>query len=85
MPTYEYECKECSYRFETVQRITDDSLSECVKCGGSVRKILFPVGILFKGPGFHITDYRKPEAKSDSDVKPVESSKPEKPIVANET
>jgi len=68
MPTYEYECRECGVRFERFQRITEDPVTECEECGGEVRRVLFPVGILFKGPGFHVTDYRKPspEAKEDS-------------------
>jgi len=61
MPTYEYECKDCGHRFEVFQRITDDPISACGKCGGQVRRVLFPVGILFKGSGFHVTDYPKPE------------------------
>ncbi|MGQ9524061.1 MAG: FmdB family zinc ribbon protein [Armatimonadota bacterium] len=68
MPTYEYECRECGVRFEKFQRITEDPVTECENCGGEVRRVLFPVGILFKGPGFHVTDYRKPspEAKEES-------------------
>ena len=61
MPTYEYECLECGHCFEVVQRITDEQIHACEKCSGRVRKVLFPVGILFKGSGFHVTDYRKPE------------------------
>lgn len=61
MPTYEYQCGECGHSFEVIRKITEDPLTECEKCGGRVRKVLHPVGIVFKGSGFHINDYRKPE------------------------
>ena len=61
MPTYGYQCSKCDYTFEVVQKITDKPITQCERCGGRVRKVLFPVGIVFKGSGFHINDYRKPE------------------------
>lgn len=64
MPTYGYKCDSCQQEFEQFQRISEPPLTECPSCGGSVRRLLYPVGILFKGPGFHITDYRKPEKSS---------------------
>lgn len=72
MPTYGYRCGSCGVEFEQFQRITEPPLTECPQCGGSVRRLLYPVGILFKGPGFHITDYRKSdkassESKSEGD------------------
>lgn len=72
MPTYGYRCDHCGTEFEQFQRITEPPLTECPQCGGSVRRLLYPVGILFKGPGFHITDYRRSDSsssdsKSDSD------------------
>jgi putative FmdB family regulatory protein len=61
MPTYEYECRACSGRIEVVQKMTDDPLTECESCGGSLRKLLFPAGIIFKGSGFYVTDYKNKE------------------------
>ncbi|MCR4398638.1 MAG: hypothetical protein NUV93_06725 [Firmicutes bacterium] len=59
MPLYEYECDKCG-RFEVWQSITSTPLSECPKCGGRTRKLIAgSVGIIFKGSGFHCTDYRK--------------------------
>ena len=58
MPTYQYACTECGDRSEVVQRFTDDPLSVCVGCGGKLRKIFSPVGIVFKGSGFYRTDSR---------------------------
>src|SRR5690348_6952548 len=57
MPTYEYLCRVCSHRFETWQKMTDDSLTTCPECGGTIRRVLFPAGIVFKGSGFYKTDH----------------------------
>jgi putative FmdB family regulatory protein len=58
MPLYEYQCDECGIRFERRQRITADAISVCPECGGSVHRLYFPVGIVFKGSGFYVTDNR---------------------------
>ncbi len=58
MPTYQYACTECGDRSEVVQRFTDDPLTVCTACGGKLRKIFSPVGIVFKGSGFYRTDSR---------------------------
>lgn len=58
MPTYEYACRECSNRFETWQKMTDDPLTNCPECGGSIRRVFFPAGVVFKGSGFYKTDHR---------------------------
>lgn len=57
MPTYEYLCRACSNRFETWQKMTDEPLTICPECGGPIRRVLFPAGIVFKGPGFYKTDH----------------------------
>jgi len=57
MPTYEYQCKTCNHRFETRQKMTDEPLTICPECGGHIRRVLFPAGIVFKGPGFYKTDH----------------------------
>lgn len=58
MPTYAYVCTECDHAFEAVQAITDDALTDCPSCGGSLRKKFHPVGVTFKGSGFYRTDSR---------------------------
>jgi putative FmdB family regulatory protein len=58
MPTYDYKCNQCGYLFEVEQRITEPPLQFCPKCKGTVNRLIAPVGILFKGSGFHVTDYR---------------------------
>ena len=59
MPTYQYACTECGERTEVVQKFTDDALTTCATCGGKLRKVYSPVGIVFKGSGFYRTDSRK--------------------------
>jgi putative FmdB family regulatory protein len=56
MPTYVYRCRACGVTFECRQSMTDEPLSECPECGGEVRRVIQPVPILFKGPGFYVTD-----------------------------
>jgi len=71
MPTYEYACQKCGYEFEQYQSIKDEPLKRCPKCKGKVvKKISSGAGLIFKGSGFYITDYRsekyKSAAKSDA-------------------
>lgn len=61
MPIYEYECQTCGIRFEKKQRVHDQPLRYCPECGNQVRKVLHPVGIVFKGSGFYSTDYNRPK------------------------
>ena len=58
MPTYQYACTDCGDKSEVVQRFTDDPLTVCSACGGKLRKVFSPVGIVFKGSGFYRTDSR---------------------------
>ncbi len=62
MPIYEYACTACGERTEARQGFDDPPLEECPQCGGKLRKLYSPVGIVFKGSGFYATDGRK-EAK----------------------
>lgn len=59
MPIYEYECQNCGIKFERKQSIHEDPVKECPECKGQTRRVLYPVGIIFKGSGFYITDSRK--------------------------
>lgn len=58
MPTYQYVCTECGGEIEAVQKFTDDPLTMHEACGGRLRKVFSPVGIVFKGSGFYRTDSR---------------------------
>ncbi|MEV0088012.1 MULTISPECIES: FmdB family zinc ribbon protein [Saccharopolyspora] len=66
MPTYQYACTECDHRFEAVQSFSEDSLSECPKCTGRLRKLFNAVGIVFKGSGFYRTDNRSSNSSSST-------------------
>jgi putative FmdB family regulatory protein len=67
MPTYEYECTSCGQHIEVFQRIVEDPLTTCGVCGGTLRKVFHPVGIVFKGSGFYATDSRSAAARKDGD------------------
>ena len=66
MPTYQYTCTECAEPVEAVQKFTDDPLTVHDDCGGRLRKVFSPVGIVFKGSGFYRTDSRKGSSASTS-------------------
>jgi putative FmdB family regulatory protein len=67
MPTYEFACTRCGNRFEVFQRIEDGPLTTCEACGGPLRKVFHPAGIVFKGSGFYATDSRaKPKSETSS-------------------
>ena len=79
MPTYEYACTECGERLEVVQKFSDGPLTTCEACGGKLRKVFSPVGIVFKGSGFYRTDSRNGgvPAGSKSSDSGDSSSKPD--------
>ncbi|MGJ9373703.1 FmdB family zinc ribbon protein [Nesterenkonia sp. CF4.4] len=58
MPTYAYACKDCSHAFDIVQKFSEDSLTVCPECQGTLRKKFGSVGVSFKGSGFYRTDSR---------------------------
>lgn len=58
MPTYQYACTDCGHELEAVQSFTDDALTVCPDCGGTLRKLFGNVGVVFKGSGFYRTDSR---------------------------
>ncbi len=58
MPTYEYACKDCGEHLEVVQSFKDDALTICPNCQGELRKVFSAAGIIFKGSGWHIKDYK---------------------------
>lgn len=58
MPTYQYRCTSCDAELEAVQKFTDDPLTDCPECDGTLRKVYNAVGVVFKGSGFYATDNR---------------------------
>ena len=91
MPIYGYRCRNCGHEFEILQKMSDAPLKTCPKCSGELAKILYPVGVIYKGSGYYSTDYKSGKAsssaasngaKSDSsdgsgDSKPATESKSE--------
>ena len=78
MPTYEYSCLSCGSSVEVVQKMSDPSLTTCESCGGTLKKVFHPAGIMFKGSGFYATDNRskpKTSAKASSDSSDKKSDK----------
>ena len=73
MPTYEYVCASCGNHFDTVQSFSDPPLERCEICGGQLRRVFHPAGILFKGSGFYSTDNRR-AGSGASKSKPGEKS-----------
>jgi putative FmdB family regulatory protein len=78
VPTYQYTCTECGEPVEVVQKFTDEPLTVCSACGGRLRKVFSPVGIVFKGSGFYRTDSRKGPLTADKPEKSEKSEKAEK-------
>src|SRR5579872_2439775 len=66
VPTYQYTCTDCGEPVEAVQKFTDDPLTVCAACGGRLRKVFSPVGIVFKGSGFYRTDSRNSSVAADA-------------------
>ena len=83
MPIYEYQCLSCSTKFEIRRGFNDKSPVACPECQGEGRLLFSPAAIIFKGPGFYITDNRKDgstpeEPKELTPKEPAEASSSEK-------
>jgi putative FmdB family regulatory protein len=70
MPTYEYACTKCGQHVEVFQRISEPPLTTCGVCGGPLRKVFHPAGIVFKGSGFYATDSRSKSKAASSESTP---------------
>jgi|SRR3954447_18269861 len=74
MPIYVYRCADCKAETEKRQGFSDAPLTTCETCGGAVRRVLQPAGVIFKGSGFYSTDYRNGAAAKKSSTDGGESS-----------
>lgn len=68
MPTYVYACRECDERLEVVQKMSDAPLTDCPKCPGSLRRVLFAPAVVYKGSGFYTTDYKNGGSKKAAEA-----------------
>jgi putative FmdB family regulatory protein len=69
MPTYEYRCPQCGNDFEKFQKMSDEPVADCPECGTAAeRRLSGGAGLLFKGSGFYITDYRGESYKKAADA-----------------
>ena len=71
MPIYGYRCEQCGHEVEVLQSMSDEPLRVCPNCMGPLRKMIYPVGIVFKGSGYYTTDYKSagsPSRHGDSDA-----------------
>jgi putative FmdB family regulatory protein len=86
MPTYEYKCTNCGYRFEEFQSITDPPNETCPKCKGKTERIISGgTGFLLKGSGFYTTDHRSESYKKNETKERDEKSPPKKAEDKKET
>jgi putative FmdB family regulatory protein len=58
VPTYDYQCRSCGFITEVVHSMLEDGPTTCERCGGELRRVIHPTGIIFKGGGFYKTDSR---------------------------
>jgi putative FmdB family regulatory protein len=64
VPTYDYQCRDCGTTVEVIHPMQEDGPSACERCGGELRRVLYPSGIIFKGSGFYKTDSRSSSSAS---------------------
>jgi putative FmdB family regulatory protein len=85
MPTYEYRCRDCGEDLEVYQSFTDDALTVCPACGGSLRKLFGKVGISFKGTGFYKNDHGSRSSSTADSTGKSDSSSETKSTPSTET
>ena len=73
LPTYGYQCKECKHEFSVFQSMKEDPIAFCPECQGAVKRLLYPVGVVFKGSGWYINNSRKPDKSETNESKPTEA------------
>ena len=66
MPSYDFKCVKCAHICEVTRPGSDDSPVPCPECGGDTKQVFHPVGVHFKGSGFHNTDNRRPEKQAET-------------------
>jgi putative FmdB family regulatory protein len=84
MPIYLYQCDSCGVQFERLQRMSDEPLTDCPECDGSVHRVIQPVGVIFKGSGFYITDNRQVSSPTLNPPKESDKTKTKQEAPAGE-
>ena len=78
MPTYAYRCRDCGHSFDIFQKFSEDSLTVCPSCAGTIRRVIQPTGVVFKGTGFYVNDSKssgKPgKDRIAAEASPVDAS-----------
>src|SRR5205085_2850381 len=85
VPTYTYTCTACNDVIEKRQSFSDPPLTTCEQCGGTLRKVIHPVGIVFKGSGWYINDSRSSTSSASSPAPSTTSTESTKPKTESET
>ncbi len=76
MPTYEYVCLECGFHFEEFHSIAEEPISHCPKCDGTVKRLINGgIGLIFKGNGFYLTDYKNKSSSGSQSKSSKDSGK----------
>jgi putative FmdB family regulatory protein len=79
MPTYRYRCSDCGNEFDQYQKFADEPLTVCPACDGAIRRVIQPVGVVFKGSGWYVTDSRPSSSSTNGkDGKDGKDAKNEK-------
>ncbi len=74
MPTYDYICTDCNYKFEHFQSMSDEPIRVCPNCSGRVRRLISGgTGLIFKGSGYYLTDYKRKSISQEVLKKPIKS------------
>ena len=75
MPTYDYKCENCGHQFDVYQSMKDEKLTKCPNCGKNTLKRLIGAGggLIFKGSGFYLTDYKNKPAETTSSSSPAKN------------
>jgi putative FmdB family regulatory protein len=80
MPTYDYLCQDCDYRFEEFQSIVAEPLQSCPRCNGKVERLINGgIGLIFKGSGFYLTDYARSKNSDNNKSSNTKKSGDKKP------
>ncbi len=75
MPTYEYKCLKCKKTFEKLQSMKDPALKSCIHCKGKVERLIGAgAGLIFKGSGFYITDYKNKPSEKKTETTPAKKA-----------